>query len=43
MDEIIDKINKTDSIFEADRLDSEFKNSRLDIFIKFVLMKISLR
>jgi hypothetical protein len=43
MDEIIDKINTTDSIFEADPLDSEFKNSRLDIFIKFVLMKISLR
>lgn len=31
MDEIIVKINTTDSIFEADPLDSEFKNSRLDI------------
>lgn len=29
MNEIIDKINKTDSIFEADPLDSD-KNSRLD-------------
>lgn len=25
MNEIIDKINKTDSIFEADPLDSEFR------------------